>query len=189
MKSYVSVEEAADLLLEKASAPARFEEECLLDALHRVAFEDVDAGFDQPPFDRSPLDGYAVCHADLAGAGADAPARLRITQNICAGDAPKGPIARKEAARIMTGAPIPQGADCVVRQEDTRTEGGCVLIFTSLNSRENYCCRGEDILRGRSLIRRGDILDAARLGVLAGQGHEKVKVFPKPGICISSVGD
>lgn len=95
----------------------------ILKALGRISADTIAAPMNQPPFSRSPLDGYAVLHQDLELAGKDNPAVLQVIGCVCAGDPPQYTVAPGQAVRIMTGAPIPEGADCVVRQEDTSVTG------------------------------------------------------------------
>lgn len=184
----IPVEQAMELLLENTPAPERCETLPLLDALGRVSAAELRAAVSQPPFDRSPLDGYAVLHSDLAGACAERPAVLRVTQAIYAGDTPKGPVRPGECARIMTGAPLPPGATCVVRQEDTDGDARQVSIYVSHNAHDNYCFASEDIRVGSLLLKQGERLDSVRIGLLAGQGLDVVRVFRKPRIRVISTG-
>ena len=104
-----TLEEAVELLLEQTPAPEVFSSVPLLDALGRVVSGDCSARIDQPPFHRSPLDGYAARHEDLAAASPENPVFLTVTQKIYAGDTPGKPIGSGEAAQIATGAPLPSG--------------------------------------------------------------------------------
>ena len=183
-----STEEASALLCRCAS-PVRRETLPLTRALGRVAAREVSAVMDQPPFDRTPLDGYALRHESLANACAETPTVLPVCRRIFAGDPPGDPIPSGCAARIMTGAPIPPGADCVVRQEDTDLGEETVRIFVSLSAHDNICDRGEDLRSGAPLFPAGTVLTPAHLGVLAGQGMETVEVFARPRIGLLSTGD
>lgn len=185
----IAVEEAVESLLSYVNKPSDYEELPLLGGLGRTIRGDVCARINQPPFDRSPLDGYAVIHSDLIGASKQKPARLRVTQYICAGDVPHSTLKPGEAARIMTGAPLPAGATCVVRQEVTDGGNDVVGIYQTQSEYENYCFSGEDIAVGQPLIRDGDRLDCVRMGVLAGQGFAQVKVYPKPKVSLFSTGN
>lgn len=109
------VEEAVARILNALDVPEKTEEIPLLQALGRVAAGDVCAQVAQPPFDRSALDGYALRAADIAAAGPETPVTLPVSRYLCAGSDPGGPLAPGTAARIMTGAPVPAGADCVLR--------------------------------------------------------------------------
>ncbi|MDR1241631.1 MAG: hypothetical protein LBM00_02440, partial [Deltaproteobacteria bacterium] len=103
-RDYISLERAVDLLLEQVQPLNEPERLPLLEAVERIAFADIRASFPQPPFNRSPLDGYALHHEDSAGASLETPARLRVTRHIFAGDGQERPLKVGEAARIMTGA-------------------------------------------------------------------------------------
>lgn len=184
----ISLEEAREVLLKELPS---WEKEMvpLLDALGRIAAEDIMARLDNPPFDRSPLDGYALAAADTAGASADAPARLRVIGEECAGDFFPGEVRRGEALRIMTGGAMPKGTDAVVRQEDVALEEGDVLVPYPLRFHENYCFAGEDVERGTRLIERGERLRAPHIAVLASQGYDSVPVGKKPRVIVASTGD
>lgn len=184
----ISLEEATEKLLAAIVPLADPETVPLIDAPGRVAFHDAAATIDLPPFDRSPLDGYAVNHLDLADASADRPARLRVAGCIYAGDVWEGALARGEAVRLMTGSPIPEGATCVVRQEDTDGGGDVVSVFVAHGGHDNYCLRGEDVPCGATLVRRGERMTAGHAGLLAGQGLVDVPVFARPRVGILSTG-
>lgn len=184
----ISPEEAAKMLLELASPPTLGETVALPEGAGRIVAEDIAAGMDQPPFHRSPLDGYAMSHLDLKGAGPDTPAVLLVSSHVYAGDDGKAPVTRGHAARIMTGAPIPPGADCVVRQEDTDCGEEQVRIFVSPGEHDNIVFRGEDVTAGQLLAARGSLLDSAMIGVLASQGKSSVRVYPKPVVGVLSTG-
>lgn len=183
MDRRISVEEAVDRLLAATPGPDGVESLPLSEALGRVAARDVAAAIDSPPFDRSPLDGYAVDHRDLA----ETPVRLKVTHTVYAGER-GGTIRRGEAARIMTGAEMPEGATCVVRQEDARAGDGRVEVFVSLHEHANYLFRGEDVRGGDLLARRGVRLDCGRIGLLAGQGFVETDVFRRPRVGLLSTG-
>ena len=185
----ITLEEAVELLLSKASSPAETEEIPLSEALDRTLAEDMRAEFDTPPFDRSPLDGYALIAADTAGATKESPVRLRIVGEECAGDFFSGTIHSGEALRIMTGGAMPQGTDAVIRQEDVQAAGEVLSVPYALRHHENYCFAGEDIKQGTLLVRQGEILDASRIGVLASQGRAKARVFRRPRIVLGGTGD
>ena len=184
----ITLEQAVELLLERSPRPVR-EEVPLMEALGRIAAEDIKASFDNPPFDRSPLDGYAIIAADTEGATAEKPARLRIVGEECAGDFFAAKVSSGEAVRIMTGGAMPKGTDAVIRQEDVRAEGEELLIPYPLRHHENYCFAGEDISRGATLVTAGEELAAARLAVLASQGMASVPVWRRPRVAVASTGD
>ena len=153
------VEEAVARILNALDVPEKTEEIPLLQALGRVAAGDVCARVAQPPFDRSALDGYALRAADIAAAGPETPVTLPVSRYLCAGSDPGGPLAPGTAARIMTGAPVPAGADCVLRQEDTESNGQTVTFHAPVEARANVCFAGEDIAPGKCLVPAGTRLD------------------------------
>ena len=146
-------------------------------AHRRMLAEPVLAPIDQPPFPRSPLDGYAFHAADAAGASRESPASLRVVDTVYAGDWCGKTVGRGEAVRLMTGAPIPAGCDCVIRHEDTDNGRETVRIFTALKPWSNYCFAGEDFKAGTALLAAGTRLNAVALGVLAAAGLDREDVF------------
>lgn len=170
--------EALRCVLDAAAALPRPEAELVpLDAAcGRIAARDLCARMDQPPFHRSPLDGYALHSADTAGACRENPVSLPVVMKLYAGDAPAAALPAGCAARIMTGAPLPEGADCILMQE--LTDGGeeTVQIYATLQPNQNVVFRGEDIAVGAVIAPEGTALTPAHLGVLAGQGYAEVPV-------------
>ena len=147
------------------------------DACGRIAARDLCARMDQPPFARSPLDGYALHSADTAGAGEETPVTLPVVMKLYAGDAPAAALPAGCAARIMTGAPLPPGADCVLMQELTDDGEEQVRIYAQLQPSANVVFRGEDIAAGAPIAAAGTVLTPAHIGVLAGQGIPDAEVF------------
>jgi molybdopterin molybdotransferase len=154
-----------------------------------VLAEDAKAARPQPPFDRSPLDGYAVQSSDIARASKEAPAKLHVIDEVCAGHVSDKKVYEGAAIRIMTGAPIPEGADCVVGQEDTDYGEEEVLIYQSVGHHQNYCFAGEDYEAGKCLLKKGSVIGAAEVGILASLGMDKVLVYRKPRVAVISTGD
>ena len=160
----------------------------------RVLAQDVYATMDQPPFDRSPLDGYALIAADSAGASPERPVRLQVVGKVCAGGCFPRRIERGQAVRVMTGAMLPPGCDCVIRQEDTDLGADFVEIRAQLRHHQNYCFKGEDFCTGDLLMPAGTVLDAVALGVLASAGagpesHARLEVLPQLRAAVLSTGD
>ena len=188
MREGLSVEEAQGLILE---ATPRLGEETVsaFDAAGRVLAEPIDSTRRHPPEDCSAMDGYAVRHEDLRGASAERPISLPVVFEIPAG----GEVARRlesgESARIFTGAPLPPGADAVVRQEDTAAEGGRVEFRVAPTRRENVRDAGEDFGIGDRLIEAGSVLGPAHQGVLASVGRTIVAVHQRPTVALLSSGD
>lgn len=165
----ISLERAVELI--RASVkPVDTEHIPACEALGRVLTEDILAPIDQPPFPRSPLDGYAFRAADSAGASRETPVRLTVCDMLCAGDWRAEEVPAGQAVRIMTGAPIPRGCDCVIRQEDTDEGAETVQIYCELKPWENYCFQGEDYKVGDVLLPAGSYLGGAGMGVLSSAG-------------------
>jgi molybdopterin molybdotransferase len=181
----LSIEEAREAVLERAH-PLPTQTRPLPDALRCVLAEDVAADLDAPPFDKSVVDGYAVRSADLAGGDR----RLRVGEEITAGRTPTRPLAPREAAVIMTGAPIPGGADAVVMIEKTRRDGELVLIEDpAVEPGRNLMARGREMRAGELVLRRGERLNPAMLGLLASVGRTSVAIVPPPRVAIVPTGD
>jgi molybdenum cofactor synthesis domain-containing protein len=159
------------------------------DALRLVLAEAVTAAEDVPPFANTAMDGYAVRAADIAGARADRPARLRVVGTLAAGHAPRTPVGPGEALRIMTGAPFPDGADTVAIVENTRTEGDDVWVSAPATAGEHVRRAGEDVAAGQEVFAAGTVLGPGHLGVLCSVGREKVPVVPAPVVGVLSTGD
>lgn len=187
MRENTSWQEARDLLLSLAKE-TDIEETALEECLGRVLAFDLTASGDVPPFDRSAYDGYAMRSQDLKAAGKDSPVTLRITETIPAGRVPTLPVVPGSAARLMTGARIPEGADCVINYERTAFTKETVTVFQSLKKGDNIVRRGEDVAAGTLLARRGTVIDPGLAGTLAAQGITRVRVYRKPVIALISTG-
>ena len=185
----ITAEQAAEELI-RFAAPVREPEEVpLLEASGRILAEDMTASFDNPPFDRSPIDGYACRSEDIASASPEHPVYLTVTEEIDAGGWPSRGVGKNEAARIMTGAPVPDGCDCCVYQEKTDCGEETAAFFAPCGKWENYCFRGEDFKKGDLLLKAGTKLGFVELGVLAGMGCDRVNVYRKPRIVLLTSGD
>ena len=185
----IELEQAVEILLAHASPVTETEDVPLLDAVGRVVAEDIKAGFDNPPFDRSPLDGYTFAAASTRMATAESPVTLRVVAEECAGDFFAGTVGAGECVRIMTGGAIPKGCDCVVRQEDVREDGDAIRVPFTSKPYENYCYAGEDIKKGTVILRQGQIIRAAQIAVLASEGHATVRVHRRVRVAVASTGD
>jgi molybdopterin molybdotransferase len=185
----LSLEEARKILLSHVEKREATEEVSLWEAKGRVLSEDVVAPRSQPPFPRSPLDGYAVRSQDLQGADRQTPVQLTVVDEVMAGYVASGEVIKNTAVRIMTGAPIPKGADCVVRQEDTDYGEEKVLVYQSLRPFENYCFEGEDYKAGDCLLKQGVRLGAVEIGVLASLGLRTVAVYQRVKTALLTTGD
>jgi molybdopterin molybdotransferase len=185
----ISVAEATRHILDGV-APIETEAVPLVEALGRVLAEDVVSPLDLPAHTNSAMDGYAVRADDVRGATPDAPRRLRVIEQVHAGRFPTRPVGAGEATRIFTGAPLPQGADGVIRQEDTTTDGDTVVVV--LNDRDagrNLRHAGEDLKRGETVLRAGTHLGAAQLGVLVSMARARVRVHRRIRVAIVASGD
>jgi molybdopterin molybdotransferase len=185
---WISVREAIERGI-GAVEPLETEAGALEAGLGRVLAEDVRSPIHQPPWDNSAMDGYAVRAADIADATQDAPVRLRVVDDIAAGGFPARPVGTGEAARIMTGAPTPEGADSVVRVEHTDAGRDVVEVRAGSDARRNIRRRGEDLAEGDLAVPAGTVLGPAELGVLAVVGRARPRVRRRPVVAILSNGD
>lgn len=183
-----SVREAIDLVV---GGVRRLPDEDvpLRDALDRVLAEDVDSPLDLPAHTNSAMDGYAVRGADVRGAMPEAPKRLRIVEEVQAGGFPSRALGPGEATRIFTGAPLPEGADGVIRQEDTGREGDEVSIQSDRDAGKNLRLAGEDLRRGARVLGAGVRLGPAEIGVLASIAKARVRVFRRARVGLLASGD
>jgi molybdopterin molybdotransferase len=173
----VELEAAQALLVSRAQPITGRVTLPLSEALGLAAGEALYAPVDNPPFDRSPLDGFALRSEDAKTAGPDHPLKFRVAASLSAGEVYARPLGQGEALRIMTGAAMPPGADCMIPKEAVREVEDGVLIFQPLKRHENYIFQGEDIKQGQLLIAQGERLGFAQLGILAAMGLERVSVL------------
>lgn len=184
----IPVDEALDKILSHV-LPLGFEKVSLLDALGRVIGEDIYAKRNIPPLDNSAMDGYALKSEDVQKASQNHPVRLVVIEDLPAGFISTKTIEKGKAIRIMTGAPIPKGADTVIPVEVTKKEDGFVLIFNAAGPGENIRESGEDVKQGDRVISRGDIVRPAEVGMLASVGRSFVSVYQRPLVAILCTGD
>jgi molybdopterin molybdotransferase len=189
----ISVEEALDKVLGYVRV-LDDEESPILAALGQVLAEEVSAPFDVPPWDNSAMDGYAVRSGDTRGASAGSPRRLRVVDTVAAGTVSYREIEPGTAVRIMTGAPVPKGADSVVCFEDTDETSRLapameIGILKEIEPGSNIRQGGEDISKGSLLLRKGVVIGPAEVGVLASLGRRTVKVIRRPVVAILATGD
>ena len=161
----------------------------LAESLGRVLAAGVDSPITIPAWDNSAMDGYAVRASDIETASAESPVTLPVLETIAAGGFPTRPLAPLSATRIMTGAPLPGGADTVVRVEDTDAGTDRVTIRSARDARKNLRYRGEDIREGARVLDAGVAIHAAQLGVLASIGSAMVDVYARPRVAIMTSGD
>lgn len=180
MHSCIQWEDAAALLLQECRLPGT-ETLSLSRCVGRILAEDFRARMAIPPFDKSPFDGYACRAADLPG-------RLRVIGTAAAGCRELPAIGAGEALRIFTGAPIPPGADAMIKQEDAEAEAQTVRIDLHAAPGSNIVRRGEDVRDGQLLLTKGTRLEPGHLGLLAGQGIAEIEVFRKPAAVLIPTG-
>lgn len=184
-----SLEEAIELVKDNITPDFDIEEISVLDALGRVIAEDIVAPHNQPPFPRSPLDGYAMQASDSKGATLENPVVLKVVDEVMAGSVSNHHVTDGEAVRIMTGAPIPEGADCIIRQEETDCGDELVKIYREHKVFENYCIAGEDYKKGQCLISKKTPLTSVEIGLLASVGRQNISVYKLPEIHLMTTGD
>lgn len=179
----LTVEQAAAAVLAQVPAPRETTVEIDVSLGHVLA-ETVTADVAMPPWDKSAMDGYAVRAADVARA----PCELEVLEEIPAGKAPTRAIGPGQSSKIMTGAPMPEGADAVVQVEHT-TPGPRVKIHRGVKKGQNVCLKAEDLKAGQTVLTPGMVLRPQELAVLATCGRRCVKVWRKPHCAVLSTGD
>ncbi len=147
------------------------EEMTLLESRGRILAEDICSGIEMPPFNKSAMDGYAVASSDNSD-------KYKIIETIPAGEFPEKIIEKGECSKIMTGAPLPDGADRVIKVEVTEEENG-FMYLTGEDNAGNVCVRGEDIKIGDRILKKGKMMRAAEIGAAASLGFNRIKVFKK----------
>jgi len=186
--SMIQVQEALDKILTKIQFKG-VEKIPLDQALGRVMAEDVVSLINNPPLDNSAMDGYAVIAGDIQSATPENPVKLEMVEEIAAGYTAKGTLKPGQTMRIMTGAPIPPGADAVLMQEDTQKDGDSILCLDRADVEENIRRAGEDIKIGESVLKKGTTLSPAHIGMLAVIGRSQIAVGQRPTVSILSTGD
>jgi len=195
----IGVDEALDRILSYVEVLPP-EEKPLIDALGQVLTEDITSSFDIPPLDNTAMDGYAVRAGDTAGADADNPVLLDVIGEVAAGYEFEGEVTPRAAVRIMTGAPVPPGADAIVPFEETdepfekapsgaRRFAASVRVFKEANVGANIRRAGEDVRAGTVLVSHGTILRPSEIGVIASVGRATVSVIRRPVVAVLSTGD
>lgn len=187
MREHVSYE-TARLLAADAVRPVEVEQIALADCAWRVLGRDAAAAADVPAFDRSPYDGYAFRARDVEGAAPDRPVTLQVVEEIPAGGVSHTAVTAGTAAKVLTGAPIPAGADAVVKYEDTEFTAETVTIFHPARAGQNIVRAGEDVRAGAVLARTGAVIDAGLAGTLAAQGMGRLWVYRVPKVGLLSTG-
>ncbi|OHB93738.1 MAG: hypothetical protein A3E19_03005 [Planctomycetes bacterium RIFCSPHIGHO2_12_FULL_52_36] len=184
----INVDEAYRIILENIGT-LPIQEVNIKGAVGLCLAEDAVSDIDMPPFDKSSMDGYAVIAEDTISASGQ-PVELDVIEGVAAGQMPKKKVERGQATKIMTGAALPQGADAVIKVEDTEPmQGNKVRLLRGMKKGENVSPRGEDFQAGQVVIKRATALRPQEIGILAMIGMGKVKVYSSPKVGISSTGD
>jgi molybdenum cofactor synthesis domain-containing protein len=188
-RKLVSVDEAYKILAQKFTPkPVGKQSVALSEAYKRVLANDVVSPLDIPPFNRSTVDGYAVKAADTFGAEENQPIEVEFADSISVGEAPKVKLQKGTTAGIVTGAPIPDGADAVVMVEQTERKGNIVVVHQPVSPGENVMKAGSDIRKGQVVLKKGIVVAPYYVGVLAAIGSAKVEVYKRPKVAIFSTG-
>ena len=184
MKSFISLEEAIEILNNNVNN-LDIEEVDLIDGLNRVISENIYAQINNPPFNKSAMDGYALIsnNTELSNR------KFKVIDKVYAGGVCSSAVNEDTAVRIMTGAPIPKGANAVIKQEDVTLEDDFIILKKNIKENENICIKGEDISKGSLLLKSSKKLDYADIGILASSGINKMKVYKKPKLAFISTGD
>jgi molybdopterin molybdotransferase len=185
---WIALEDALAQIL-AAVSPTASAEVAITDALGMVLAEPAISPVDLPLWDNSAMDGYAVRAADVATATRESPVTLKLVESVQAGGFPALPVGTREAIKIMTGAPIPDGADSVVRVEHTEQMGDVVKVLSASDAHRNIRPRGEDVKANEAVLPAGAMLRPGEIGLLASIGLAHVNVHRKPVVAILSTGD
>lgn len=193
MKEMISLEEARELVLANVSVLPQ-ETVPVLEAVGRVAAQDLHSDIDISPFAHSAMDGFALRAAELASASAEAPVEMGVIAEIAAGEVFEGSIGEGQCVRIMTGAPLPADADSVVKYEIVDVvagdgKPGSRVAFTEpVKERNNVREAGEEAKAGEVIVEAGEVIGSAGVGFLAGCGVVEVPTYRRPRVAIISIG-
>ncbi|MGF7185050.1 molybdopterin molybdotransferase [Desulfitispora alkaliphila] len=188
MRELIDLTEA-DMILQSSVEQMETEYVSLTQSLNRVLAEHINASCNIPPFNRSPLDGYAILASDTEKANKETPVKLMLVDTVPAGYTSERKVLPGTVVKVSTGAPIPEGATAVVKYEETKKDGETVTLFKKYSHNENIVFAGEDVSVGEEVIQKGIVIDSRAIGMLAALGHTRVKVFKQPRIAIFSTGD
>jgi len=188
-RKLLSFDEAKQLLRQTFSAkPVGVEQVSISKAHDRVLAQDVVAPMNIPPFNRSTVDGYAVKAVDTFGASEDKPVSLKFCGYVAIGESPSVVVEKGSTAEIVTGAPLPDGADSVVMVEYTTRQADNVSISRAVSCGENLMAAGSDICKNETVLKKGRFLGSREIGVLAAMGLTKVTVYKRPKVAVLSTG-
>jgi molybdopterin molybdotransferase len=161
----------------------------IVDALGHVLAEDIHARYALPAFDNSAMDGYAVAAAATRAATPRGPVRLEIVDGVYAGDTTRRVLRRGESCAIMTGAPLPRGADCIIPVEAARVDRGALIVIRPAVRGRHVRRKGEEVARGARVARRGTLVHAGTVACLAAAGRRTARVVRVPSVSVISTGD
>lgn len=184
----IELEEALELLINSVKVSKKTEKLDILSAFGKICAEDVIAARPVPHFPKSAMDGYALRSQDTEGASKEHGVCFQVVGEICAGDSLTVEAKPFTAVRVMTGGVVPDGYDCVIRQEDTDYGQEQALIYAQVKPWQNYCRIGEDIEAGRRIIGKGTRLKSGHIGILASLGIGEITVYQFPRTGIISTG-
>lgn len=185
----IELEDAINVIINHTKSITETEVIPVMNSGQRILAQDLTAAFDQPPFARSPLDGYTFDAAAAGQADKDNPVLLEVTDTVYAGEYLSYQIPFGKAVKITTGAPIPNGCNCVIRQEDVKAEENQIAVFTPMSPFQNYCFAGEDFKKGAHLLNQGEQISFVEMGILASAGCHQVSVLKRPKIALFATGD
>jgi len=188
-KSKVTYEEAKNIISRHVVPISVCQHLSALESLGRMLAEDVVSDMYVPPLDCSAMDGYAVISSDICAASKDSPVVLEVIDEIPAGSMPRYTVEAGKASRIMTGAPVPEGADSVLMVEKTACEGKRLCVYKPTKKGENVRKSGEDLQKGSVVLRRGTLIRPAEVAILASVGKSMVPVIRKPRVSVLATGD
>ena len=188
MGKYIGLQEALKTTLVNTH-PLSAVQVPLWEGLERAMASNVQARVDSPSVDASLMDGFAVKSSDLSGATKEKPIALSLSGSAAAGSRPGRFLERGQTLRVMTGAPIPSGADAVVAQEFTTPEAGLILFFCAEKSGANILPRGSDVVLGQVVARSGQRVTPGMAGLLAAAGHRQIQVIRPPRVALLATGD
>lgn len=177
----IEFEEALKIILSREVFPEAEEVE-LSCSINRVLAQDAVSDMDMPPFNKSAVDGYACRRSDLAD-------ELKVLEIIPAGQIPQFRIKENECSKVMTGAMVPEGADCIIMIEDVEVLSSDKIKFTAEKTSDNICYTGEDIRLGDVVLKKGLLIKPQHIAVLASVGYSRPKVYRKPKVNIITTGD
>lgn len=184
MKSFINLEEAIEILNSNTKSLG-VEEVDLINGINKTLAEDIYSKINNPPFDKSAMDGYAIISDDTL----NRKAKLKVIDTVYAGESSDHKVTNNTAIKIMTGAPIPKGANAVIKQEDVDIYDEFIEVNKTIKFNQNICFEGEDIRKGSILVNKHKKLNYADIGIIASSGINKIKVYKKPKIAFISTGD